>query len=230
MVPCREGDGEKPHPSAPFRQHWIQSTSTGLLSGPVPVTQLEGADKALFHIHLLDFVINRLTSEALPTNFVRVALPFPCRNGSKSRDSVPLWKCLFRSTPAVGLLDGIALLFPCRNGSKSRESVPLRKCLFHSTPAVGLLDGTAFPFPCRNGSKSRESVPLWKCLFRSTPAAGLLIGIALPSPCRNGSISHDSVPLRYSIKMSKILTIFKKLDTLCVNNRQLGNLENQSYS
>ena len=46
MIPCREGDGEKPHPSAPFRQHWIQSTSTGLLSGPVPVTQLEGADQS----------------------------------------------------------------------------------------------------------------------------------------------------------------------------------------
>ena len=46
QVPCREGDGEKPHPSAPFLQHWIQSASTGLLSGPVPVTQLEGADQS----------------------------------------------------------------------------------------------------------------------------------------------------------------------------------------
>ncbi|HJB43506.1 MAG TPA: hypothetical protein IAB87_01810 [Candidatus Coprenecus merdipullorum] len=148
--------------------------------------------KALFHIHLLDFVINRLTSEALPTNFVRVAHPSPCRNGSKSRESVPLWKWLFRSTLAVGLLDGIA-----------------------------------HPFPCRNGSKSRESVPLWKCLFCSTPATGLLDGIVFPSPCHNGSKSRDLEPLRYSInKMSKILTIFKKLDTLCVNNRQLGSFEN----
>ena len=46
QVPCRGGDGEKPHPSAPFLQHWIQSASTGLLSGPVPVTQLEGADQS----------------------------------------------------------------------------------------------------------------------------------------------------------------------------------------
>ena len=105
MVPCREGDGDS----------WKVLT------------------KALFHLHLLDFVVNRLTSEALPTNFVRVALPSPCRNGSKSRDSVPLWKWLFRNTLAVGLLDGIAHPFPCRNGSKSRESVPLWKCLFCST-------------------------------------------------------------------------------------------------
>lgn len=157
MVPCREGDGEKPHPSAPFRQHWIQSASTGLLSGRYRLLSWKVPIKALFHLHLLDFVMNRLISEALPTNFVRVALPSPCRNGSKSRDSEPLWKWLFRSTPAVGLLDGTAL----------------------------------------------------------------------PSSCRNGSKFRDSVPLRYSIKMSKILTIFKKLDTLCVNNRQLGNFENQ---
>ena len=99
-----------------------------------------------------------------------------CRNGSKFRESVPLWKALFRSIHSAGLVGGIALLPLCRNGSKFRESVPLWKALFRSTRSAGLVGGIAFIPLCRNGSKFRESVPLWCHTFfcaLSTPSEAL---------------------------------------------------------
>ena len=47
-------------------------------------------------------------------------------NGSKTRDSVPLWNGIFPGTPATALLSGIPLPSRYHNGSKTRNSLPLR--------------------------------------------------------------------------------------------------------
>ena len=84
------------------------------------------------------------------------------RNGSKSRESVPLWQPRVAVTFAVAFLSGIVLRVPFRNGSKCRDSVPLWQPRVAVTFAVAFLSGIVLRVPFRNGSKSRESVPLWK--------------------------------------------------------------------
>ena len=51
----------------------------------------------------------------------------PCRNGSKSREMVPLWKWEMVGKCPVQPVDVVASGTPCRNGSESRETVPLWK-------------------------------------------------------------------------------------------------------
>ena len=89
------------------------------------------------------------------------------RNGSKSRESVPLWQPHVTVTFAVAFLSCIVLRVPFRNGSKSRDSVPLWQPHVTVTFAVAFLSGIVLRVPFRSGSKSRDSVPLWKTGRRS---------------------------------------------------------------
>ena len=117
------------------------------------------------------------------------------RNGSRFRDSVPLWKPHVAVTFAVAFQSGIVLLFPFRNGSKTRESVPLWQPCAAVTFAVAFQSGIVLLFPFRNGSKYRESVPLWQPCVVVTFAVAFQSGIVLRFPFRNGSKSRESVPL-----------------------------------
>ena len=82
-------------------------------------------------------------------------------NGSRFRDSVPLWQPYVTVTFAVAFLSGIVLRVPYRNGSKSRDSVPLWQPHVAVAFAVAFLSCIVLRVPFHNGSRSRDSVPLW---------------------------------------------------------------------
>ena len=48
-----------------------------------------------------------------------------CRNGSKTRKTLPLWKRIRDGGPSTALLGMIAPVSAYRNGSKTRETLPL---------------------------------------------------------------------------------------------------------
>ena len=76
--------------------------------------QLFGYDKKSFH-HIRIFV--RKNNKSFPSRF---------HNGSRFRDSVPLWHGFLRRVLSAGLLCGITPPSRFHNGSKFRDSVPLR--------------------------------------------------------------------------------------------------------
>ena len=77
-----------------------------------------------------------------------------CRNGSISRDLVPLWSGLYLRTVATGPVNGISSSSICRNGSISWDLVPLWNGLYLRTVATGSVNGISSSSICRNGSIS----------------------------------------------------------------------------
>ena len=83
------------------------------------------------------------------------------RNGSKSRETVPLWMWEKGGKFPVWSVDVVVSDTPYRNGSKSRETVLLWKWEMVGKCPVRLVNVVASDAPCRNGSKSGEMLPLW---------------------------------------------------------------------
>ena len=67
-------------------------------------------------------------SEATPTTSLLKHIPIaaPFRNGTISRDSLPLWYRASEATPTTSLLKHIPIAAPFRNGTIFRDSLPLR--------------------------------------------------------------------------------------------------------
>ena len=125
-------------------------------------------------------------------------------NGSKSRDSVPLWCRVSRSTTATGLLDGIASPSSFHNGSKSCDSVPLR-C------SVGAVAVPRFPQNHCYVLSGRDCLSILFPQRQQIPRFGAVVvprldGIASLSSFHNGSKSRDSVPLWCRVSRSTTAT------------------------
>ena len=69
--------------------------------------------------------VTKIICPPLPGHIIRP----PFHNGSKIRDSVPLWRPLSPCTLSTGPVRHLPSVLPFHNGSKTRDSVLLRKPL-----------------------------------------------------------------------------------------------------
>ena len=124
-----------------------------------------------------------------------VASDAPCRNGSESREMVPLWEGAMGGMCSTRPVDVVASDAPCRNGSKLWEMLPLWKWEKGGKCPVRPVDVVASDTPYRNGSESREMVPLWKWVMGRKCAVWPVDIVASDTPYRNGSKSREMLPL-----------------------------------
>ena len=94
------------------------------------------------------------------------------RNGSISRDSVPLWKGPASEEPSGRSITQVNMETVYRNGSVSRDSVPLWKDPASERSFRGPMTQVPMMTVHHNGSVSRDSVPLWKDSVFSSPLNG----------------------------------------------------------
>jgi len=98
-----------------------------------------------------------------------------CRNGTESRDSLPLWNGAERGNGSERPLGGTATKPACRNGTESRESLPLWNGAERGNGSERPLEGAATKPACHNGTESRESLPLWN---------GVVVRVEVESPAQ----------------------------------------------
>ena len=106
----------------------------------------------------------------------RVQRKITYRNGSESREMLPLWKRAGEAMPSRRSVERVQRKITYRNGSESRESVPLWKGTGKATPSRRSVERVRRKMMYRNGRKMRESVPLWKEAGDTTPPEGLQQG------------------------------------------------------
>ncbi|HIR72387.1 MAG TPA: hypothetical protein IAB96_02495 [Candidatus Coprenecus pullicola] len=82
------------------------------------------------------------------------------RNGTVSRDSLPLWYRVSGTTPTTSLLKHIPTADTFHNGSISQDSLPLWYRVSGTTPTTSLLKHIPIADPFRNGSIPRDLLPL----------------------------------------------------------------------
>ena len=109
---------------------------------------------------------------------------FCFRNGSKSRDSVPLRRPCFAASLVMAPVNGIALSSPFHNGTESHDSLPLR----HSSSFVFLVVALSprhsfrrsriflpFPYPFRRSQYAMScAFPAYRAYSGDAVASALL--------------------------------------------------------
>ena len=117
---------------------------------------------------------------------------FCFRNGSKSRDSVPLRRPCFAASLVMAPVNGIALSSPFHNGTESHDSLPLR----HSSSFVFLVVALS---PRHSFRRSQYAM---SCAFPSYRAySGDAVASALLHSFRRSRIFP---PFPYSFRRSRL--------------------------
>ena len=86
----------------------------------------------------------------------------PCRNGTESRETLPLWKRDEGARPHRRPVERIPHRKPCHNGTESRKTLPLWKRDEGARRLRRPVERIPHRKPCHNGTELRDLLPLWK--------------------------------------------------------------------